>query len=290
MRSIISLSLSLGLAVTLFSGCSSGTPTVQPISAAPTVSITPIETTAAPAATLIVTETPQPTITPEPTKAPITPTKTAKPPKPSNDSTDHGPALSVVAQPESITVLINKQFALPKSYEPADLVYPDVLFVFKEKLDKRKMRKEAAAALETMFAGAKKDHILLAGVSAYRSYSTQKDLFNRYVKKDGLEKARTYSAIPGTSEHETGLAIDVSGSDGKCGAEDCFAGTKEALWLDKHASEYGFIIRYPKGKDAITGYTYEPWHLRYVGKDTAAEIAEKGITLEEYSNAVPVTK
>lgn len=197
---------------------------------------------------------------------------------------------AVVAQPESVAVLVDKQYKLPDNYEPNDLVYPDVRFTFSEKIDKRKMRKEAAGALEELFAGAEKDGIYLAGVSAYRSQATQKTLFNNYVKKDGMEKALTYSAFPGTSEHQTGLAIDVSGSDGKCAATDCFGGTPEAEWLADHAPEYGFIIRYPEGKDAITGYKYEPWHLRYVGKELAKEIDDKGLTLEEYYNAVPVTK
>ncbi|OXM83306.1 M15 family metallopeptidase [Paenibacillus rigui] len=201
-----------------------------------------------------------------------------------------GGAEQVVTNPESISVLVNKQFALPSSYEPKDLVYPNVPFTFKEQLEKRKMRKEAAQALEKLFDGAKKDGVSLAGVSAYRSYATQKTVYNNYVKKDGEEKARTYSAVPGHSEHETGLAIDVSGSDGKCAAEDCFGNTKEASWLAKHAAEYGFIIRYLKGKESITGYQYEPWHIRYVGTQAAKEIADKGITLEEYMNAVPVVK
>jgi D-alanyl-D-alanine carboxypeptidase len=199
-------------------------------------------------------------------------------------------AQHVVAQPESIAVLVNKQFILPESYEPSDLVYPNTRFIFKEKVEKRKLRKEAAEALEQMFKGAEKDGVYLAGVSAYRSYTTQKLLFNNYVKQDGEKKARTYSAVPGTSEHETGLAIDVSGTNGKCAATDCFAGTREAGWLAEHAPEYGFIIRYPKGKESITGYKYEPWHIRYVGKKAAAQIAQKGITLEEYSRAIPVSK
>ncbi|MNN24070.1 D-alanyl-D-alanine carboxypeptidase [compost metagenome] len=150
------------------------------------------------------------------------------------------------------------------------------------------MRSEAAKALEQMFAGAEKDGIYLAGVSAYRSHSTQTSLFNRYVAKDGEEKAKTYSAVPGHSEHETGLSIDVSGSDGKCAAEDCFGGTEEAKWLAEHAAEYGYIIRYPEGKDSITGYKYEPWHIRYVGVEIATYIADNNITLEEYYDAVPV--
>lgn len=196
---------------------------------------------------------------------------------------------AAAADPHSVAVLVNKELALPEDYEPSDLVYPDVRFTFKEKIEKRMMRSEAAKALEEMFAGAEKDGIYLAGVSAYRSHSTQKGLFNRYVERDGEEKAKTYSAVPGHSEHETGLAIDVSGSDGKCAAEDCFGGTKEAEWLARHSAEYGFIIRYPEGKEAITGYKYEPWHLRYVGKEIAADIFERGITLEEYYDAVPVS-
>ncbi|MGM0883521.1 MAG: M15 family metallopeptidase [Bacillota bacterium] len=198
--------------------------------------------------------------------------------------------LAVVAQPESITALVNKQNKLPENYNPSDLVYPDVRFIFDDKIEKRMLRKEAAEALEEMFTSAEIDGIPLAGVSAYRSYTTQKSLFERYVKRDGLVKARTYSAFPGTSEHETGLAIDISGSDGKCAAADCFAGTKEALWLEEHAHEFGFIIRYLKGKEAITGYQYEPWHLRYVGTELAAELKESGETLEEYNDAVPVSK
>src|SRR5690606_24654703 len=110
-----------------------------------------------------------------------------------------------------------------------DLVYPDVRFIFDEKIEKRMLRKVAAKALEQLFAAAEEDGIYLAGVSAYRSHATQKSLFNRYVERDGYDKAKTYSAVPGTSEHETGLAIDVTSSDGKCAAQDCFGGTKEAI-------------------------------------------------------------
>lgn len=208
----------------------------------------------------------------------------------SNDAAKKDEAAQAITDPHNVAVMVNKQFSLPENYEPTDLVYPNVRFTFKEKIEKRKMRKEAAEALEKMFAGAEKDGVYLAGVSAYRSHKTQTAVFNRYVKKDGEEKAKTYSAVPGHSEHETGLAIDVSGSDGRCAAEDCFAGTKEAEWLAKHALEYGFIIRYPEGKESITGYKYEPWHIRYVGTDIAKNIAERNITLEEYFNAVPVSK
>ncbi|WP_256213217.1 D-alanyl-D-alanine carboxypeptidase family protein [Bacillus sp. OV322] len=198
-----------------------------------------------------------------------------------------GNSIHVTAKPDSISVLVNKNNKLPDTYTPKDLVYTSVPFTFKEKTEKRKMRKEASLALSKLFAGAKKQNVNLLGVSAYRSHSTQVGLFNYYVQKDGYEKASTYSALPGTSEHETGLAIDVTGGNGKCAAQDCFGYTKEAKWLGIHAEYYGFIIRYPKGKEAITGYKYEPWHLRYTGKSAARYISGHHITLEEYSlNAV----
>ncbi|MFF2291074.1 D-alanyl-D-alanine carboxypeptidase family protein [Peribacillus butanolivorans] len=197
----------------------------------------------------------------------------------SNSSSD---AIQVVAKPESIPVLVNKKNKLPENYVPKDLVYTSIPFTFKEKTEKRKMRSEAAAAISKLFTESKKQGVSLLGVSAYRSHATQVALFDSYVKRDGYAKAITYSAFPGTSEHETGLAIDVTGGNGKCAAQDCFGGTKEAKWLQAHADDYGFIIRYPKGKESVTGYKYEPWHLRYVGKSIAQTIMSQGITLEEY--------
>jgi D-alanyl-D-alanine carboxypeptidase len=273
--------LALLVALSILAGCSSkeeATPSTSPaVSTAATA--TPNTTTSTPTTTA----TASPQASSKPVQSPSASPKASSTPSKSD-------GLQVIAKPESVTVLVNKQFSLPSSYEPTDLVYPDIPFTFAEKNEKRKMRTVAAEAIEKLVAGAKKDGINLAGVSAYRSYATQKALFQRYVLKDGEEKAKTYSAVPGTSEHETGLAIDVSGSDGKCAAEDCFGGTKEANWLEKHAQEYGFIIRYPKGKEKITGYQYEPWHIRYVGADTAKDMVAKKVTMEEYYNAVPVSK
>ncbi|MGJ7922364.1 D-alanyl-D-alanine carboxypeptidase family protein [Neobacillus sp. LXY-4] len=217
--------------------------------------------------------------------APDQPTTPAPPAQNQNDD-----GIAVVAQPESIPVLVNKHFKLPDGYAPKDLVTTTIPFVSSATAEKRKLRSEAAAAIAQLFAGAKAQGVNLLGVSGYRSHATQVSLFNYYVSKDGYEKARTYSALPGTSEHETGLAIDVTGGDGRCAAQDCFGGTAEANWLQAHAEEFGFIIRYPNGKEAITGYKYEPWHLRYVGKSIAADIMGRSITLEEYFNAVPVSK
>lgn len=189
--------------------------------------------------------------------------------------------IPTVTNSDSIDVVVNKKRFLPSSYIPK-LVEPNVPFTFKGKSEKRMMRPEAAQALESLFAGAKNDGITLYGVSAYRSYVTQKSIYEGNVKSQGEKEASQFSAKPGTSEHQTGLAIDVSDGDPKCLVEQCFASSKAAKWLEEHAAEYGYIIRYLKGKESITGYSYEPWHIRYVGKEVAAEIAKQGITLEEY--------
>ncbi|MGO4273939.1 D-alanyl-D-alanine carboxypeptidase family protein [Paenibacillus sp. TAF58] len=278
MNNKMTYSLAIFVALSIATGCSKGE--IAP-SGSPAATAAPPISTGSPTPSL--SPSPSPLATPKPSTVPTaSPSTSAVPPK-------RG-AIQAVSKPESMTVLVNKQNSLPSSYEPTDLVYPDIPFTFAEKNEKRKMRETAASAIEKLFAGADKDGIHLAGVSAYRSYATQKSIFQRYVLKDGEEKAKTYSAVPGTSEHETGLAIDVTGSDGKCAAEDCFGGTKEAKWLETHVAEYGFIIRYPKGKTTITGYQYEPWHIRYVGINVAKELVSKSLTMEEFYNAVPVTK
>ncbi|BBN97551.1 D-alanyl-D-alanine carboxypeptidase family protein [Sporolactobacillus terrae] len=198
--------------------------------------------------------------------------------------------IHVVADPRSTLVLVNKYFKLPNDYVPNDLVDLDVPFIFSGKSEKKKMRRAAAAPLKRMFDAAKKDGIQLAGVSAYRSHKSQVALFNYYVQRDGEKKALNYSARPGTSEHETGLAIDVSGMNGKYAATQEFGKTPEAAWLAKHAQDYGFIVRYPEGKESVTGYEYEAWHLRYVGLPAAQKIAQAHETLEEYLNDVPVSQ
>ncbi|MCO7177064.1 D-alanyl-D-alanine carboxypeptidase family protein [Sporolactobacillus kofuensis] len=196
----------------------------------------------------------------------------------------------VVADPASTQVLVNKHFKLPEDYVPKDLVYLHVPFIFSGKSEKKEMQAVAAKPLKEMFAAAKKDGIELAGVSAYRSHKTQIALFNYYAQRDGVKKALEYSARPGTSEHETGLAIDVSGITGKYAATQAFGKTPEAAWLGKHAQDFGFIVRYPKGKESVTGYEYEAWHLRYVGISAAKKITDSGETLEEYLHEVPVNK
>jgi D-alanyl-D-alanine carboxypeptidase len=180
-------------------------------------------------------------------------------------------------------VVVNKKRNLKPEYEPPDLVQPNVPFSFEGKSPKKLMRKEAARALENLFAQARQDNIDIVGQSAYRSYDTQEAIFKRLAQKYGSEeKANTVSAHPGQSEHQTGLAIDITSKRVGYTLEENFGDTPEGKWLAKNAAKHGFIIRYPKGKEAVTGYSYEPWHIRYVGKEAAEEITRKGITLEEY--------
>jgi len=195
-----------------------------------------------------------------------------------------------VFQPERLDVLINKLYKLPAGYVPPSLIHEQALpFLGGGGGERGLMRKEAAEALQAMFAAAKRDGLALTVASAYRSQETQRQLFNSYVQTQGEAVARRYSAEPGHSEHQTGLAVDVSGADGVCAVEDCFADTKEAHWVAQHAPEYGFIVRYPKGKEQITGYAYEPWHLRFVGVALAKDVTAKGLTLEEYFLQDPPT-
>ena len=190
--------------------------------------------------------------------------------------------IAVVTNPLEPTVVVNKERNLPEGFKPPDLVEPDIPFSFNEKHEKRLMQRVAAEALEELFAQAEQDNIELYGISAYRSYSTQKSLFDYYVRTQGEAEARQYSAMPGQSEHQTGLAMDVSSRSANFALEELFADTPEGRWLAENCAEFGFIIRYPKGKEEITGYNYEPWHIRYVGKEIAREIHRQGITLEEY--------
>ncbi|ANB60146.1 D-alanyl-D-alanine carboxypeptidase family protein [Anoxybacillus amylolyticus] len=193
----------------------------------------------------------------------------------------------IIMNPTNILALVNKEQSLPAFYKPSDLVVPNVPFSFSEtNVEKRYLRLEAARALEQLFAAAKKAGISLVAVSGYRSYDRQKELFDEEVKKNGKEKAIHAVAFPGQSEHQTGLAIDISSQSMKANLTASFGETNEGKWVATHAHEYGFIIRYPKGKEAITGYQYEPWHIRYVGQKAAKVIYEKNITLEEYFQIV----
>lgn len=154
-------------------------------------------------------------------------------------------------------LIANKTYGLPEDYNPG-------------------LDSEAESAFNTLSEAAANQGLDIYLSSGFRSYETQARIYGSYVDSYGKESADTFSARPGYSEHQTGLAIDVNTID------DSFAGTPEAEWLAKHAYEYGFIIRYPKGKESITGYKYEPWHIRYLGVEKATEVYNSGLTLEEF--------
>ena len=158
-------------------------------------------------------------------------------------------------------LLVNKTHELPSTYNPG-------------------ANQEALDAFNNMKKEASKDGISLKIVSGYRSYETQAAIFKKNVNLYGEEKANTFSARPGQSEHQTGLAFDINST------KWAFADTAEAKWLAENCHRFGFIIRYPEGKEDITGYVYEPWHIRYLNVEVATEIKNLGVCLEEYLGAV----
>ena len=172
-------------------------------------------------------------------------------------------------------VLVNKYYYLEEDYIPKDLENISKQYA----LSNMKLRKEAKEAFEEMAKAAKKENLSIVAMSTYRSYEYQVDLYNKYVKQDGEEAADTYSGRPGFSEHQTGLAVDVFNNKEKY---TDFHLTNEFIWMNEHAKEYGFILRFPENKEKETGYQYESWHYRYVGIDIAKYITDKDITLEEY--------
>ncbi len=188
----------------------------------------------------------------------------------------------VDTDPASITVLVNHLYTLPADYVPEDLVAPEVEFSFPYMADKRLMRSDAAAALEDLFAAAAKEGIRLTAISGYRSYDRQKTIYLYNVNRSGEEYANLYSAPPGHSEHQTGLTMDVSSVSNNLDLTYSLADLPEGQWLAEHSHLFGFIIRYPEDKESITGYAYEPWHLRYVGTELAAYLYEQNLTLDEY--------
>ena len=154
-------------------------------------------------------------------------------------------------------MIANKTFPLPSSYDPG-------------------VRQEASDALAKMQKAAAADGINLFVISGYRSYSYQESVYASWVSIDGKAQADRYSARPGFSEHQSGYAFDLNS------CESSFADTPEAKWLEAYCAEYGFIIRYPKGKESVTGYIWEPWHVRYIGVEKAKAVTASGLTLEEY--------
>ena len=188
-----------------------------------------------------------------------------EPSKPSNP-TGYIKGQELPKEPKLVhgVLLANKRYPLPEDYAPGE-------------------SEEAREAFNELAASAVTSGISLQAFSTYRSYDYQVTLYNRYVERDGQEAADRYSARPGYSEHQTGLAFDIGEvNHEKHWASNSFGDTEAAKWLAANAHQYGFILRYPEGKEETTGYMHESWHYRYVGKDMAEQIFKRNITLEEY--------
>lgn len=188
---------------------------------------------------------------------------------------DYYTNVNSIENQEDILVLVNKYHKLANNYVPSDLETISSKYQWYGRSNQ--LRKDARIAFEEMCEAASKDNIYIYAGSGYRSYATQLTLYNNYVARDGFKAAETYSARAGYSEHQTGLAMDIAKKTDFISEND-----KEYDWLVNNSYKYGFILRYPKDKDKITGYMYEEWHYRYLGKDTAKEVYDSGLTYDEF--------
>lgn len=191
------------------------------------------------------------------------------------DNNDFYKNIKIIENPDRLDVLVNKNNKLPKNYIPNNLEVLDVKYAYENKY----LQKEAKENFEKLSKDAALLGYKIIATSTYRTYDYQSKLYDFYVKEKGLKYADNCSARPGHSEHQTGLAVDVEGSNA---SYDDFEESIEFNWMQENAHKYGFILRYPKGKEHITGFKYEPWHYRYIGKEIATIIYNKNITLEEY--------
>lgn len=190
-----------------------------------------------------------------------------------------------IDDPTSLWVVNDKLRPLnPINYAPADMVAANVRHVFNPL-----MRPEAAAAIEKMFAAAEAEGAgAMLVQNSYRSYQSQLSVHQNWVNQLGEAGADAQSARAGYSEHQTGWTADVGAYPSTCSITQCFGDTPQGKWLAANAWRFGFIIRYPEGKQAITGYIYEPWHVRYVGTYLSTEMHNTGVqTLEEFFGLPP---
>ena len=216
-----------------------------------------------------------------------TPEPTFVPPAHAEPSPTPSPSAALTLQfsltdPASPWLIVNKYRPLvPADYVPADLVRPAVAMTVAG--EAALLNSTTAAAAEAMFAAAARDGVGMVLASGYRSYATQAATYNGYVAARGQADADTASARPGYSEHQTGWAFDIADGGGVCSFQPCFADQPAAAWARTKGHRFGFVVRYPWMFHHITGYFYEPWHLRYIGVEAATDMANRGIsTVEEY--------
>ncbi|WP_307094372.1 D-alanyl-D-alanine carboxypeptidase family protein [Arthrobacter sp. V1I9] len=257
--------LAAGAGLTVLAACTPGAPGAAPssgfASASASPSLSPSPTTTAEATTAAPAR-PEPSPTPSPSSA--------------------LPRQFSLTDPSSPWVVVNKHRPLvPADYVPANLVPTAVATTVSG--EAAMLNSPTAAAAEAMFAAAARDGVAMVLASGYRSYGTQVVTYNGYVASRGQADADTASARPGYSEHQTGWAFDIADGGGVCSFQPCFADQPAAVWAKANGHKFGFVVRYPWMLHPITGYYYEPWHLRYIGVETATDMVTRGInTLEEY--------
>ena len=184
-----------------------------------------------------------------------------------------------VTSDDSLLRVVNQSHPIDPGYVPSDLVVPDVAMN-----NTQMIRQEAAQPMKDLFAAASQAGYSLYLVSGYRSYATQVSLYHMYLARSGADFTNRIDSHPGASEHQIGLAADFGTTDHVCELDSCFGNTGASQWLMENAWKYGWILRYPEGKEQITGIMYSPWNYRYVGKEEAEKIHESGLTMEEFYN------
>ncbi|TLM74714.1 D-alanyl-D-alanine carboxypeptidase family protein [Pseudarthrobacter sp. NamB4] len=264
--------LAAGAGLTVLAACTPGAPkAVAPSSASPSASPSAAAVTAAAS----------------PTAEPPTPAAASPEPSPTPSPSATLPRQFSLTDPASPWLIVNKHRPLvPAAYMPPDLVQPAVAMTVSGEASL--LNSTTAAAAEAMFAAAAQDGVSMVLASGYRSYNTQVATYNGYVASRGQADADTASARPGYSEHQTGWAFDIADGNGVCGFQPCFADQPAAVWAKANGHRFGFVVRYPWMFHPITGYYYEPWHLRYIGVEAATDMVNRGIfTLEEYFGVEP---
>lgn len=259
--------LAAGAGLTVLAACTPEAPkAVAPSSSSPVPAATSASASASPSAVESTTAAAEP-----PASAPVTPSAAAS-----------LPGQFSLTDPVSPWVVVNKHRPLvPADYAPADLVQPKVRLAVSG--EAALLNSTTAAAAEAMFAAAARDGVVMVLASGYRSYGTQVATYKGYVAARGQADADTASARPGYSEHQTGWAFDIADGGGACGFQPCFADQPAAVWAKANGHRFGFVVRYPWMFHPITGYYYEPWHLRYIGVEAATDMVGRGInTVEEY--------
>jgi len=211
------------------------------------------------------------------TATPSLPTSTATP-VPTTPPAQATPPARVL-NGDDLLAPVNKRNALPASYAPGDLAEVPTTLAVRAGI---RLRRPVLDAAQAMVAEARSEGLQVVVISGFRPYQEQEVLYRGYVTRMGEERASRISAVPGHSEHQLGTTIDFSSPSAGYQLEESFETTPEGRWLLQNAGRFGFVLSYPKGKEPVTGYAYEPWHYRYLGAEAARSVLMSGLTLTEY--------